>query len=133
MKLRIGVVAAGALLLPLAACSGDEDTPDSSVISDASSAVSSASSAASSAADALDDRVDCSGNSCSVTLDADAKEVDVLGTTISFDGVSGGEATFRVGDREISCAEGDTTDAGPLSLECTSVTDDSVTFTASLG
>ena len=132
-KLTIGALTAGLLVLPLAACTGNEDVPDSSTLSSAGSAASSATSAASSAAEEVSEAVDCSGHSCSVTLDADAAEVEVLGTTISFGGVSNGEATFSVGDREISCAEGDSAEAGPLSIECTTVSEDSVTFTASLG
>jgi hypothetical protein len=32
----------------------------------------------------------------------------------------------------VSCAEGESVSAGPLSLQCTTVTDDSVELTASL-
>ncbi|MGY2003658.1 hypothetical protein [Blastococcus sp. SYSU DS1024] len=124
-----GVLVGGALLLfPLAGCTGDEANTGSSVLEDTDAAATSASSAA----NALGDAVDCSGDSCSVTLGADSRSVEVLGTTLSFDGVQDGEASFSVGDQEVSCTEGQSTNAGPLVLECTTVTDDSVTFTASL-
>jgi hypothetical protein len=33
----------------------------------------------------------------------------------------------------VSCAQGEKVEAGPLTLECTEVTDDSVKLTASVG
>jgi hypothetical protein len=136
-RLTRGALAAGAVLLfPLTGCSGDEANTGTSVLEDtdaAASTASSARSAASSAAGAVGDAVDCSGTTCSVTLGADARSVDILGTTVSFGGVQDGEATFSVGDREVSCTEGQTVEAGPLSMECTTVSADGVTFTASLG
>ncbi|MGY1825608.1 MULTISPECIES: hypothetical protein [unclassified Blastococcus] len=129
-RLSRGALAAGAVLLfPLAACSGTEPNTGTSVLEDTGAVASSASSAAG----AVGNAVDCSGTSCSVTLGADAESVDVLGTTVSFGGVQDGEATFSVGDREVTCTEGQTVEAGPLSMECTTVSTDSVTFTASLG
>jgi hypothetical protein len=97
------VLAGGLLLAPLAACH---------VTSDA---------------------VSCSGTSCSVTLSGDGAKADVLNTTLAFGGVEDGRATLRVGDTEVSCAQGEKVEAGPLALECTEVTDDSVKLTASLG
>jgi hypothetical protein len=38
-----------------------------------------------------------------------------------------------VGGASVSCAEGDSVGAGPLQLECTSVTADAVEIKASLG
>jgi hypothetical protein len=79
------------------------------------------------------DTVSCSGTSCSVTLSGDGASADVLNQKLAFGGVDNGRATLRVGDKEVSCAQGESVDAGPLSLECTEVTDDSVKLTASLG
>jgi hypothetical protein len=76
--------------------------------------------------------VSCSGSSCSVTLSGDGAEAEILGTTLSFGGVSGGEARLGVAGAEVSCAEGESVSAGRLQLQCTSITDDSVELTASL-
>ena len=94
---------AGALLLPLSACSFSSNG------------------------------VDCSTGSCSVTLTGDGAEADILGTTLSFGGVEDGRASLSVGGASVSCGEGETVTAGPLQLECSSVTGDSVELTASLG
>ncbi|MDP5184273.1 hypothetical protein QOZ88_16690 [Blastococcus sp. BMG 814] len=129
-RLTRGALAAGAVLLcPLAGCSGTEPNTGTSVLEDTGAAASTASSAAG----AVGEAVDCSGTSCSVTLGADSESVEILGTTVSFGGVQDGEATFSVGNQEVSCTEGQTVGAGPLSMECTTVSADSVTFTASLG
>jgi len=93
---------AGALLLPLSACSFSANG------------------------------VSCSASSCTVTLSGDGAEAEVLGTTLSFAGVQDGRATLSVGGASVSCAEGESVSAGPLDLECSSVTDDSVELTASL-
>jgi hypothetical protein len=76
--------------------------------------------------------VSCSGNSCSVTLSGDGAEAEILGTTLALGDVQDGRATLSVGGASVSCAEGESVSAGPLSLQCTSVTDDSVELTASL-
>ncbi|MGY1723192.1 hypothetical protein [Blastococcus sp. SYSU DS0533] len=129
-RLTRGALAAGAvLLLPLAGCSGEEPNTGTSVLQDTGAAASTASSAA----NAVGGAVDCSGTSCSVTLSSDSRSVEVLGTEISFGGVQDGEATFSVGGQEVSCTEGQSVGAGPLTMECTTVSADSVTFTASLG
>jgi hypothetical protein len=65
-----------------------------------------------------------------VTLSGNAM-VYVLGTTISLDSISNGRANLRVGGQGVSCSEGQTVSAGSLDLTCTSVTDDTVAFTAS--
>src|SRR3954451_10743278 len=78
------------------------------------------------------DSLSCSATSCSVTLSGDGASADVLGNKLAFGGVDNARATLRVGDNEVSCAQGESVDAGPLSLECTEVTDDSVKLTASL-
>ena len=75
----------------------------------------------------------CSTSSCSVTLSGEGSQVEILGTTLAFGGVQDGRASLSVGDATVSCAEGETVSAGPLSLECTSVGDDSVEVTATLG
>ena len=93
---------AGALLLPLSACSFSANG------------------------------VSCSTSSCTVTLSGDGAEAEVLGTTLSFAGVQDGRASLSVGGASVSCAEGESVSAGPLELQCSSVTDDAVELTASL-
>jgi hypothetical protein len=94
---------AGALLLPLSACSVTANG------------------------------VSCSTSSCTVTLKGDGAETEILGTTLAFGGVQDGRASLSVGGTSVSCGEGETVTAGPLQLECSSVTGDSVELTASLG
>jgi spore coat protein U-like protein len=94
---------AGALLLPLSACSFSANG------------------------------VSCSTSSCTVTLSGEGAEVDILGTTLSFGGVQDGRASLSVGGASVTCGEGETVTAGPLELQCSSVTGDSVELTASLG
>ena len=77
--------------------------------------------------------VSCSGSSCSVTLTGDGAEADILGTTLSFGGIQDGRASLSVGGASVSCGEGESVTAGPLQLTCSSVTDNSVELTASLG
>ena len=79
------------------------------------------------------DNVSCSTSSCTATLSTDAATAKVLGTTVKLSGVKDGRATLGVGDASVSCAEGESVSAGPLSVTCTSVTDEAVKFTASLG
>ncbi|MGY1711659.1 hypothetical protein ACI8AC_19350 [Geodermatophilus sp. SYSU D00758] len=74
----------------------------------------------------------CSASSCTVTLTGDGSDVEILGTTLGFEGVQGDRASLTVGNASVSCAQGETVSAGPLSLECTSVGEDSVELTASL-
>ena len=94
---------AGALLLPLSACSFSANG------------------------------VSCSTSSCTVTLSGEGAETEVLGTTLSFGGVQDGRASLSVGGASVTCGEGETVTAGPLELTCSSVTGDSVELTASLG
>jgi len=101
-RLAAPVLAGGLLLVPLAGCSFSSHS------------------------------VSCSGSSCSVTLSGDGASAEILGTDLAFGGVENGRATLRVGDQEVSCAQGENVSAGPLSLECTTVTDDSVELTASI-
>jgi hypothetical protein len=78
------------------------------------------------------DDVSCSGSSCTVTLSGDGAKAEILGTTLTFAGVENGKATLSVAGASVSCGEGETVSAGPLRLECSSVTGDSVELTASL-
>jgi hypothetical protein len=78
------------------------------------------------------DNVSCSGSSCTVSLTGDGAKADILGNALTFAGVKDGRATLSVGDNSISCAQGEKVSAGPLTLECTKVTDKSVELTASL-
>jgi len=77
--------------------------------------------------------VSCTTSSCTVTLTGEGSEVEILGTTLSFGGVQDGRAALSVGGASVSCGEGETVTAGPLQLECSSVTGDSVELTATLG
>ncbi|SFO16833.1 hypothetical protein SAMN05660359_01721 [Geodermatophilus obscurus] len=74
----------------------------------------------------------CSGSSCTVTLDGEGSEVEILGQTVTLGGVQDGRATISVGGASVSCGEGESVTAGPLALECTSVTDGGVELRASL-
>ena len=78
------------------------------------------------------DNVDCSGTTCTVTLEGDGAKASILGNDLAFVGTENGKATVSVGDASVSCAEGESVSAGPLQLQCTSVSDDSVELTASL-
>ena len=75
----------------------------------------------------------CAGTSCAVTLTGEGAEAEVLGTHIAFVGLHEGRATVRVGDRTVSCVAGQTLPAGRMRLRCTGVTEDTVTFTGTLG
>jgi hypothetical protein len=77
--------------------------------------------------------VDCTGTSCSLTLSGDGAQAEVLGTQVALGAVENGRATVRVGDQELSCSQGERVSAGPVTVECTTVAQDSVTMTASLG
>jgi len=68
-----------------------------------------------------------------VTLAGNGSRVQVLGTDIAFDNVRDARATVRVDEHSVTCAEGQSTSAGPLTLTCTAVTNDSVTMTVSSG
>jgi hypothetical protein len=79
------------------------------------------------------DNVTCSGGTCTVTLSGDGAEVDVLGTTLTLGDIQDGQASLSVGGASVSCGEGETVSAGPLQLECSGITEDSVDLSASLG
>ncbi|SOC51466.1 hypothetical protein SAMN05660748_3735 [Blastococcus aggregatus] len=79
------------------------------------------------------ENVRCSPSSCTVTLEGTDAQVDILGTTLTFAGTQDGRASLGVGSADVSCAEGESVSAGSLDLECSSVTEDRVELTASLG
>jgi hypothetical protein len=68
-----------------------------------------------------------------VTLSGDGAKADILGSTLALGAVENGRATLRVGDKSVSCAQGESVEAGPLSLACSEVNDSSVKLTAKLG
>jgi hypothetical protein len=74
----------------------------------------------------------CSGSSCTVTLDGAGSEVEILGTTVTLGAVENGRASITVGGASVTCGQGETVAAGPLQLECSSVTDGAVELRASL-
>jgi hypothetical protein len=76
--------------------------------------------------------VSCSPSSCTVTLTGEGAEAEILGTTLTFGGIQDGRATLSVGGASVSCGEGESVTAGPLELQCSSITDDGVELTASL-
>ena len=76
--------------------------------------------------------VSCSTSSCTVTLDGEGAQVDVFGNTVTLGSVQDGRAALEVAGASVSCAEGESVAAGPLSVECTSVTADAVELTATL-
>ena len=59
-------------------------------------------------------------------------EVEVLGTTVTLGSVQDGRANISVGGASVSCGQGESVTAGPLALECTSVSGDTVELTATL-
>ena len=79
------------------------------------------------------DNVSCSTSQCTATLSGDGATAEILGTSLAFGGVQDGRATLSVGNASVSCAQGERVSAGPLSLTCTTVTEDSVELTARLG
>jgi hypothetical protein len=101
-RLTAGLLGVGLLVAPLSACSFSSDN------------------------------VSCTTSGCSVTLSGDGAKAEVLGTTVTFAGTENGRASIGVAGADVSCGEGEQVTAGPLSLTCTSVTDDGVELTASL-
>jgi hypothetical protein len=102
-RLAAGLLAGGLALAPLAGCSFTSDN------------------------------VSCTTSSCTATLSGDGAEAEIFGTTVTFGGVQDGRASLGAGGASVSCAEGESVAVGPLQIECTSVTDDAVEITASLG
>ena len=135
-RFACGVLAGALLLVPLAACSEDTTTSGTATTDTSAPAGDTTApegTAAPSDPTGTDAGVDCTGTSCSLTLTGDGAQADVLGTQVSLGTVQDGRATVRVGDREVSCSQGESVSAGPLTLECTTITADAVTLTASLG
>lgn len=79
------------------------------------------------------DNVSCSGTKCTATLHGDGASADVLGTKLTFAGTKDGRATLGVGGASVSCTQGQSISAGPLTVVCTSVTGSGLELTASLG
>jgi hypothetical protein len=79
------------------------------------------------------DNVSCSGTTCTVTLKGDGAKASILGNDLALAGTKDGRATLSVGDASVSCAEGESVSAGPLSITCTTVTENSVELTAKAG
>ncbi|SHN56092.1 hypothetical protein SAMN05660350_00647 [Geodermatophilus obscurus] len=139
-RLASGMLAGALLLVPLAACSEDTTTSGTATTDTSAPAgdtgttdTTAPEDTAASDPTGADAGVDCTGTSCSLTLTGDGAQADVLGTQVSLGTVQDGRATVRVGDREVSCSSGESVSAGPLTLECTTVTADAITLTASLG
>lgn len=79
------------------------------------------------------ENVSCTTSSCTATLSGDGAEAEILNTKVTFGGVQDGRASLGVAGASVSCAEGESVSAGPLQIECTSVTDTAVEITATLG
>jgi hypothetical protein len=73
----------------------------------------------------------CTDSTCRVTLGGAGSAVEVLGSTIAFGDIRDGRASLRVGDRTVPLSAGGTARVGRLALTCTSVTEDTVSFTVS--
>jgi hypothetical protein len=101
-RLATGLLAGGLVLVPLAGCSLSSEN------------------------------VSCTTSSCTATLSGSGAEAEILGQKVTFGGVQDGKASLGVAGASVSCAEGESVTAGPLQLECTSVTEDAVEITASL-
>ena len=101
-RLATGLLAGGLVLAPLAGCSFSSGN------------------------------VSCTTSSCTATLSGDSAEVEILGQKVTFGGIQDGRASLTVAGASVSCAQGESVGAGPLQVECTSVTADAVEITASL-
>ena len=132
MTRAIGVLAGSLFVLPITGCT-DATVNDDALPSVTASLPSDAPSTED-VGEAVESAVeaDCSGTTCELTLAA-GQEADVLGMTISFTSSEDGTATLQADGRSVTCTEGEDVSAGPLSLQCSAVSDDSVTLTASLG
>jgi hypothetical protein len=75
----------------------------------------------------------CSGTTCTLTLKGTGAAVDVLGQHVALTDLQDGRATVSLGGRSLTCTEGQSVDAGPLTLSCSHITPDSVELRASLG
>ena len=70
-----------------------------------------------------------SGSSCAVKLAGTGSTVQVFGATIALEEARTGEATVRVGNRTVSCRQGETVSVGPVRMACTDITNGVVSFT----
>jgi hypothetical protein len=102
-RLATGLLAGGLALAPLAGCSFTSEN------------------------------VSCTTSSCTATLTGDDAEAEIFGTTVRLGGVQDGRASLGAGGANVSCAQGERVGIGPLQIECTTVTADTVAITASLG
>ena len=103
--------------------SGEPGEPGSSSVSSVSSLSCSGDDCSSSVS-----IVSCINNACTVTLSGNSV-VRLQGTTFSVDRIEDGRATLRVNDQDVSCTQGQTVSVGSVTLTCTRVTSDTVTFT----
>jgi hypothetical protein len=76
--------------------------------------------------------VSCTGSSCSVTLGGRGSSAEVFGVPLVFDSIAGGRASVRVGGTPITCGAGERVSAGRLALDCTRVTEDTVSFSGTM-
>ncbi len=143
-RLLAGLGAGVLLVTPLAACSDATTNQAEDALASATSSASEAldqptesagggATGSSSAGADSSTGIDCSGTSCTLTFGGDGTEVDVLGTTVRLGQVADGQATIGVAGNELTCTEGETVSAGPLTVECTTIGEDRVVLTTSLG
>lgn len=127
------------MLVPLAGCSSSATTGGSGVTASAGASGGAAtgsvgaSVSGSASGSPSVSGVDCSGTSCTLTLTHSNAQASVLGATVALSSLSNGQATVTVGGHSVSCTQGQTVSAGPLHLECSTVTADEVVLRASLG
>ncbi|MGY2080481.1 hypothetical protein [Modestobacter sp. SYSU DS0657] len=78
--------------------------------------------------------MNCADGTCSVTLPGDGITVEVLGTPISLGDAQDGTATVGAGENaEVSCREDQSVTVAGLTLECTTVSEERVVLSVSLG
>lgn len=132
MTRAIGVLAGGLFVLPMTGCS--DATVDGESLPSVTAELPSDAPSTEDVGEAVESAVeaDCAGMSCELTL-ATGQEAEVLGTTLSFTGSEDGTATLQADGRSVTCTEGEEISAGPVSVECSAISDDSVTLAASLG
>jgi len=118
----LGMLAASAIFSPAIFSSGAN-------FSFVSSSTSTSSSSSAAGQDTIS-IVNCTNGTCTVTMGGSGTTVGIFDTTISFGSISDGRATLRVDDQDVTCAAGQTVTAGSLTLACTDVTADTVSFTA---
>jgi len=118
----IGMLALGAVFSPAIFSGG-------SSFSYVSSSASTSSSSSTTSQDTIS-IVNCTNGRCTVTMGGSGTTVGIFDTTISFGSTSDGRATLRVDGQDVTCVVGQTLTAGSLTLTCTEVTADTVSFTA---